>query len=83
MLKDILGRQFAICTPSERCSTVTNVPGRLGNGGGAKVVGLFETLLVTLSMLRMCSTYGGELIKDSVSRCGCLETITYAKQWHV
>ncbi len=47
--------------------------------------GLFVTLLVDLSMLRMCSTYGGELInEDSVLRGGCFEitrtkTIIYAK----
>jgi hypothetical protein len=36
---------------------------------------VFETLLVASSMLRIYSTYGGELISDdSVLRGGCFET---------
>jgi len=37
MLKHILGRFFAISTPSEPCPIAIDVPGRLGNGGGARV----------------------------------------------
>ena len=66
------------------------------NGGGARVVlehgeetewrprsraGLFETSLFALSMLRMCSTYGRELVdEDSVLRDGCLETTSTIRQ---
>ncbi len=39
MMKDILRlRLVTIRTLSERCSIAIDVPGRLGNGGGARVV---------------------------------------------
>jgi hypothetical protein len=45
------------------------------------MVGLFETLLVTLSMLRVCPTYGGELInEDSMLRYGCLKLVVALRQ---